>query len=125
MSSQKERIRELSSQQKTKDDYIHIRINSDIKDILRRFAKKSEKSLSQYILDIVVSVITSGNGVITPKTESVMTTGLEIKLATKQLISLFDKIFALDLPNSLKKKIRPILTETVDINLIEEVKEEL
>lgn len=121
MSSQnRKNLRELSSQEKPKDDYIHIRVNSDIKAILKRFAERDDKSLSGFILDSLVSVIT--------EKETVMTNPKErddkSKTALKQLIDLFDKIFDLKFEDSTLDKILSYLEE-IDMDLIEQMREEI
>jgi len=68
----------------TKDKYIQIRISKDNKELIKSYAKKQEKTISQFILD---NVLTNNNGDARVNT-SVNT--METKTLKKLLRSLFE-----------------------------------
>ncbi len=45
----------MSSQNQIKDDYVHIRINSDFKASLKEMAKGRDQTLSEFILECVMT----------------------------------------------------------------------
>lgn len=64
----------MSSQKEKKDDYIHIRINSEIKEKLREKAKDKQISLTKYILE---RVMTNNNVMTNKKDDSSIKTLIE------------------------------------------------
>ncbi|MFX0188723.1 MAG: hypothetical protein ACFE8A_13415 [Candidatus Hodarchaeota archaeon] len=114
-----------------KNDRLYVRINSDFKEKLLEKAKKQNKRLSTYILDIVRTFIKNEDVIVRtlegskgPASDGDVRTRkqTEINSCCRQLISLFDDIFEIKYPTSIINKLLGLLNRKIDSKLIETVK---
>jgi uncharacterized protein (DUF1778 family) len=117
----------VSSHQKTKDAYIHLRVNSGFKELLQEYAENNDLTVSELLLSSAQDVITNKNTNRNRdhKQNTNVITNKKHKTAAFQLIELFDKVFSLDFSAKNKNKLIDIIGRTIDTDLIDELKEEM
>ena len=133
MSSQKNRKnyeeKMSSHREKTKDAYIHLRVNSGVKEQIQEYADCHGFSLSEFLLRAATDVITSQENLPkrdhNPKDSVITKNNNKYKTAAHQLIELFDKVFSISFSTRNKNKLLDIVKRTIDTKLIDKVKEEM